>query len=288
MSSHTLHLGVHALDPVSLTDLQTEAALLRRRDRKYLVPHEVVDAVLEGVAHETRVLEIDGMRTFRYESNYFDTPGLETYLAAARRRPSRFKVRTRAYMDSGTCALEVKVRDGRGLTVKHRMPYEFDERTLLTADALEYLADFDQVDAVKSELSRSLTTRYNRTTLLESASGSRITIDTGLTCIHRSGDFVGVPRVAVIETKSAGSPSRTDRLLWAMHYRPVKISKYCTGLAAIDHELPANKWHRVLQDHFTASATRSVNSATERRTHENKETSRHHCPTSSDVVAGRV
>jgi hypothetical protein len=46
------------------------------------------------------VLEIDGARSFAYDSTYFDTPDLDAYLLAATRRRRRFKVRTRTYVDS--------------------------------------------------------------------------------------------------------------------------------------------------------------------------------------------
>jgi hypothetical protein len=41
-----------------------------------------------------------------------------------------------------------------------------------------------------------------------------------------------------------------DRWLWQSGVRPVRISKYCTALAAMRPELPANKWHRTLARHF--------------------------------------
>lgn len=56
--------------------------------------------------------------------------------------------------------------------------------------------------------------------------------------------------LALVETKTAGPPCAVDRALWRLGYRPVTISKYCTGLAALAPELPANKWNRVLRRHF--------------------------------------
>jgi hypothetical protein len=59
----------------------------------------------------------------------------------------------------------------------------------------------------------------------------------------------------VVETKSANLPSQSDRWLWAHGIRPSRISKFCTGLAALHPELPANKWHRTLQKHWFKSST---------------------------------
>ena len=54
------------LPSVGLADLNNEAALLTRKDRKYLVPLEVARVLLaqDGLL----VLEIDGRRSFRTES----------------------------------------------------------------------------------------------------------------------------------------------------------------------------------------------------------------------------
>ena len=58
------------------------------------------------------------------------------------------------------------------------------------------------------------------------------------------------PDLVVVETKSAGSASAMDRLLWSHGVRPTRISKYATGLAALDPDLPHNRWSRTLRRHF--------------------------------------
>ena len=78
------------------------------------------------------MLEIDGRRSFGYESVYFDTPQLSTYRAHLQRRRQRFKARTRTYTDSGLCMFEVKLTGARGETVKQRVPYPTEHRAELT------------------------------------------------------------------------------------------------------------------------------------------------------------
>ncbi len=51
-------------------------------------------------------------------------------------------------------------------------------------------------------------------------------------------------------TSSARAPSVLDQWLWQHHVRPTKISKFCSGLAAINPDLPANKWHRIITRHW--------------------------------------
>ena len=75
-----------AFSPVTLAELDTEAALQTRVDRKDVIPIEEVSTVLAALPSASRVLEIDERRSFGYESIYFDTPDLRCYLDAARRR----------------------------------------------------------------------------------------------------------------------------------------------------------------------------------------------------------
>lgn len=241
-------LPLDQLEPIGLEALNGEASLLTRKDRKYLVPLALARELVgqDGL----QVLQIDGLRAFRYESVYFDTPDRISYLAAAHKRRRRFKVRTRSYLDSGLCSIEVKTRERRGLTEKHRLPYAIEQRTQLTGDALDFVNRFESIAPLSRRLRPALVTRYTRTTLLDKSSGSRITVDTDLRSEAADGSTVSLPDLAVVETKTSGQPCRIDHFLWAAHRRPVTFSKYCTSLAALTPGLPANKWNRVLRTYF--------------------------------------
>jgi hypothetical protein len=205
------------------------------------------------------VLTIDGTQTFRYESVYFDTHDLASYLGAAHRRPRRFKVRTRTYLDTSSCMLEVKTRDVRSRTVKHRHPYDITHRADLTEAGRRFVASIAQAEAAAHRLRPTLTTAYRRATLLLpgiAGAVARVTIDVDLTWERPDGHGTRLDRLALIETKTLGKPCSVDRALWRLGHRPVAISKYGTGLAAVCPELPANKWNRVLRDHFDWLPTR--------------------------------
>jgi hypothetical protein len=181
---------------------------------------------------------------------YFDTPTLASYHATAHGRRRRFKVRTRSYLDSGACTLEVKTSDARGRTVKRRVAYAVDDRRRLTLGGLHFVAAVAEVATVARDLAPVLTINYRRTTLLLPNGVTRITIDTGLACTAAGANAVAVPDIVLIETKTADSPTAIDRLLWTWGRRPMTFSKYCTCLAALHPELPANKWNRILRRHF--------------------------------------
>jgi len=266
-SAASLRDATERLDTISLAELAERASLLTRVDRKYVVPASELAAMIEELADHARVLEIDGEQHFDYESVYFDTPEAASYLLAAHPRRRRFKARTRSYLNSGECYLEVKTKGARGTTAKQRLPYNFSERAELTAAGRDYVADA-LADAAVAPISAArltpvLTTRYSRTTLFLTESGSRCTIDSALTW-QRNGVVAGPDSersaqhphqlrfndTVIVETKSAGAASEVDRILWRMGHRPQRISKFATGLAALRPELPRNRWTRVLRRHF--------------------------------------
>jgi hypothetical protein len=245
--------------PIGLPELASIDDLQIRQDRKYLVPLSQVDDLVAEIGPDARVLTIDGARTFRYESVYFDTDDLASYLGAARRRPRRFKVRTRSYLDTGNCMLEVKTRDLRSRTVKHRHPYHLAHRTDLTDTGRRFVASIAQAEADADHLRPTLTTAYRRATLVLPGTGgeARVTIDVELTWERPDGRGTGIGHLALVETKTLGKPCPVDRTLWRLGHRPLTISKYCTGLAALTPDLPANKWNRVLRQHFDWLPTRA-------------------------------
>jgi hypothetical protein len=244
------------LEPVALDELMERAALLTRVDRKYVLPLAAADDLLRrlaAVAGGARVLDVDGRRTFAYRSVYLDTPDLLTYRQAAHRRARRFKVRTRSYLDSDEHWLEVKVRDRRGRTVKERLlrtqdapaPADDDLAVPFTRDVL---AHHHQPLPDGLSLRPVLTATYRRATVWLPGDDTRLTLDTVLACRGGTGTAV-LPLRAVVETKTRGSASAADHLLWAAGHRPVRISKYATAMAALDTGLPANRWTPVLRRH---------------------------------------
>jgi hypothetical protein len=237
--------------PVGLDELNRHAANLTRVDRKYAISVDDLAGAVASLDPRTRILELEGQREFRYASVYFDTPARESFRLAAHRRRRRFKVRTRTYLDSGDCWLEVKTRGGRHRTVKERTPYPRADRGRLTGTAVRFVADvlaergLDPRSA--GELSAALSTEFTRTTLWLPGDSSRTTIDRRLTVSTRDGPRADFPGAVILETKSGASPSAVDRLLWSRGIRPAKVSKFAVGMAAIDDTLPHNRWLRVMR-----------------------------------------
>ncbi|MEU5163149.1 polyphosphate polymerase domain-containing protein [Streptomyces sp. NPDC020875] len=245
--------------PVSLAQVQARAELMARFDHAYLVPDTVFTDL---VAHLTdparpggpfRILTIDGLRWFRYHSVYYDTPDWRCFHEHRQGRRRRFKIRERVYQDSGLRQFEIKLKSGRGETVKHRRPLTGAD-TPLDAPYLAFLADRLRSAyrmAAPETLSPSIVTDYRRATLV--SDGERITCDTGLRCHDvRADQAVRCdPGLVLVETKTTGGLTDADRFLHARGVRPAVFTKYCAAIAALHPRQPANRWRRAARLAFT-------------------------------------
>lgn len=247
------------LRPIDLATLDEAAALLDRIDRKYVVPLTVAERLVNDLASmddDWHVLEIAGARSFGYSSVYFDDRDLSTYRAHLQRRRRRYKVRVRRYTDSGLCMLEVKRKGLRGRTEKVRRPHSSDEPASLGPQGWEFVADAldGYVPPPDPHLRPVLVTANRRTTLVSLCGGARVTLDTELTTGWGPTRAELRPDLVLIESKVAQRSSEVDRLLRSYGHRPVRISKFCVGVASIEPDLPSNPWRRTMRRFFTIAA----------------------------------
>lgn len=249
-------LPIARFAPVELAELLAEAELLTRVDRKYLLDERAASALVGALDPRTRVLTIGDETRFGYASTYFDTPDLLSYRQSAHGRRRRFKVRTRHYLDAGAAFVEVKVRGRRDTTVKERVEHDPADGTRLAEEDHSFIRailDAGGLDGtLTTRLRPTLTTRYTRTTLLPAEGDVRVTIDTALTWID-GNRRLALPGAVIVETKAGPRPSEVDRLLWRAGHRPLSLSKYATGMAALHQDLPAGKWSRVIRHHFATT-----------------------------------
>ena len=251
--------AVRALPALTLDEVNEKAALQTRVDRKYIVRPRTWGNVLASLARTPSVLEIDGRRSFRYSSTYYDTAELDSYRDAARRRPHRYKVRTRHYLDTGSCAVEVKMRSSSGATAKSRQWLTADAPEiggLLPTAAGTFVGGFERIGDRAHQLTEVLTTTYERVTLV--TADARVTVDRHVAAADASGRQMDYGDLLIVETKSAGGVGAVDRALWASGIRPARISKYCTSLAALRPELPSNRWSRSIRRHVPTAAAHAA------------------------------
>jgi hypothetical protein len=242
--------AVAPLPGLSLERVTAEADLQVRVDRKYLVRLGTFERLMAAIGDRLSVLDIDHRRLFDYESIYFDTTDLTAYRQHAQGRRRRFKLRTRAYLDTGQCLLEVKLQGGRGETVKERLPYDLAHRHVLTESGRDFVLTHLEDAAVVDGLEEVVTSAYRRATLVDLAGGSRLTCDVDLLFAGGDREVHGPAGTVLVESKTDGRAALADAVLWRLGQRPMAVSKYCAGMALLRPDLPANRWNRELRTHF--------------------------------------
>jgi hypothetical protein len=241
-------LDLSRRNPITLEEVVAEAAATVRVDRKYLVLRDVARDFVDALPEEFRVLEIDGRRSTGYHSTYFDTDDLASCRAHVQQRRRRWKFRSRLYVEDRFCRLEVKARDGSGLTRKYFHEIEPDAHGTMDRAAVEFLtrrlSDLRLPDA--GRLGPTLEATYRRATLATPGLALRVTIDDALQCSSR-GHLVELdPGYVLVETKGGVLPGGADRLLRDLGQRPAPFSKYAASLSLIDPTIPDNDVRRLL------------------------------------------
>ncbi|MFN8533234.1 MAG: polyphosphate polymerase domain-containing protein [Dehalococcoidia bacterium] len=234
--------AVAHFEPIGLPELE-RVALMNRYDTKYLVSIEQMRSILAAVSGDYRVLDVDGVRLNRYRTCYFDTDGFAFYLDHHAGKPTRYKVRSRAYLESGQAFLEVKKKRG-GRTEKERMRVaQLDFGLPDGADA--FLAS--RIPVSGALLAPKLVNSFSRITLAGSARPERVTIDIDLE-FEADGRSLALPGLAIAEVKQAGIDrgSPLVRQMRAACLRSTAFSKYCIGAALVYHQLKHNRFKPVL------------------------------------------
>ena len=230
-----MSLSLDGLNPISLAALDERAALLQRVDVKYVVDRDVLVQLIERLAGDHDVLEIDGRRAFAYDTVYFDTDDLRCFRDHSADVKPRFKARTRRYVDAGDCVFEVKVKREDGSTDKRQTEHEGDAAALTpAAEALLGTTLRDARIDPPGELEPVLRTSFDRITLAAREGDARLTVDLGVKLARLDGEAVGLrDDLALVESKSEDGESRADRVLAERGATPISLSKYRTGIDAL-------------------------------------------------------
>ncbi|WP_187368806.1 polyphosphate polymerase domain-containing protein [Baekduia soli] len=240
---------------MGLDELQADAALHTRIDRKYVVDWAMFAELTEGLANSHRALEIDSRRTFRYETVYFDSPALTAFRAHMQQRRRRYKARSRRYVDSGLHLFEVKLKGARDETIKHQLPYAADDHGRVTEQARAFLearvAEAYPRMAVPT-LAPTLRTDYERVTLAHGP--ERVTCDFALSFADATGRMVpGLdPGHVILESKCERGLGAVDRALRTRGISPVSCSKYCVGVGLLRTDVKTNDLRWLLSRYFGA------------------------------------
>ena len=218
------------LQPTTLAGLET-VSLLNRVDTKFLLPETQLGALLSDLARDYLVLDVDGRRMHQYRTLYFDTPGFALYRRHHGGQAARYKVRSRVYVDSGLAFFEVKAKNARGRTFKHRVSTD-TLLTELTPEAAALLAEHARPDERLVE--PKLRNDFLRITLVGKACAERVTLDLGIQ-FACDGRTAILPGAVIAEVKQSGVDDSSPfmRRMREAERSPTSVSKYCVGVALL-------------------------------------------------------
>jgi hypothetical protein len=239
---------LRSLPVMSLAEVLAAAPATTRVDRKYLVTVERGNAFLAELPAALRLLSIDDRLSTSYRSAYFDTADLLTCRAHIQGRRRRWKARSRLYVDDGLCRLELKVRDGSGLTRKVFHPTGPDAygRMNPVADAFFRAQLLAHGLPAAAPLMLAVEVAYRRVTLADPDTGSRVTVDVGVRATRGSQAVELDSRYLIVETKGGRAPGAADLLLQHLGARPVSFSKYAACASLMDRRIADNDVRHLL------------------------------------------
>lgn len=232
--------------PITLAEMDA-VALQDRQETKFVLDLALLIDLLPALAADYSVLNVAGERLSRYRTLYFDTPNLDLYRSHQAGKPTRFKVRSREYVETHTSFLEVKKRTNRKRTLKRRMMTN-GLVTALGGVGAGFVDDEFPFEA--GLLTPVLWNRYQRMTLVGLTRLERITLDLALD-FEGAGDFASMgsaalPGVVIAEVKQPRLTRDSPFLefLRGAHVRATSFSKYCMGVTMLIPGVPSNRFRR--------------------------------------------
>ena len=232
-------LSLSDFNSISLKDLD-KVQLLNRKDTKFVFTQNSLAQLLDKLKSFYRILEIDGVRTFKYDNTYFDTEEFQFYIQHHNENRRRFKVRYRKYCEADEQYFEIKVKDNKNRTIKNRLKIndgsgnfgEEEKRLILEIIGLP-----------PEQLSPKLDIQFSRITLADNSFNERLTIDTNLSAKNGISSKI-FDQLAVAEIKQKKYDPKSDfiQILRDLKIPEMRFSKYCMGMLHVHKEIKYNRF----------------------------------------------
>jgi len=224
-----MDIKLEKFESISLSQMEG-IRLMKRVDRKFMIPFDLLPQLLDELIEDYYMQEIEEKRLFEYSTLYYDTPDYEMYTAHQNGKLNRLKVRTREYVDSNLCFLEIKTKSNSGVTRKIRIASK-TPHSIAETDSSLFLCS--HTPYFTELLEGKLWSFYKRITLVNKMKTERLTIDYNLCFQNKStGRKVVLPEMVIIELKKDQSSfSPVTNSLNRLRIKPKGISKYCLGVA---------------------------------------------------------
>jgi hypothetical protein len=223
-------------DPISLENLNN-LKLMKRKDKKHVFNLNKLNELLNKVVNEYKVLEIDSERIFEYQTDYFDTPNLVTYLNHHNNRLNRYKIRQRHYEINDKNFLEIKTKNNKKQTIKKRI--ESEKLDFVNDKSFNFIKS--NISIEDNNLTNTLSNSFKRITLASYETKERITIDYKLQ-LWVNNNSIHLDNITIAELKCEKESSRSpfSNALKELKIYPRGFSKYCIGTALLRPNVKKN------------------------------------------------
>jgi hypothetical protein len=236
----------HKFAPISLSEIEKETQLMERFDFKTYFDISKLEAVLEDLSKNYKVLTIKEENLFEYKTLYYDTDDLKFYKEHHNGHLNRYKVRAREYVSSKIFFLEVKFKNNKNKTLKNRISTNGLNYNLSESER-KFIETYPELGSLS--IKPALWVLYQRITLVGIHKPERVTIDINLT-FDNGVQNVQYPNLVVMEVKadkSEGNSPITEVLL-KHRFFPKSVSKYTCGMAACYQNIKKNNFKRTVQN----------------------------------------
>lgn len=229
--------ALKGFSPISLEELDS-LKLQNRIDTKYLIPVNLLPAILRSLQTSCQVMTIANQRFFTYENEYLDTANFDFFRLHHNGKANRYKIRLRHYVETDSRFLEIKFKTNHDRTIKYRIPVG-EDATDPKLHATFLCSHFDQ--STVDHLLPTQYSRYNRITLANAATHERITFDFNLTYLFNNQtnrvdhctelQTLALDHLCIAEIKHENSNhlSCFKDLMRRYAIHPSSFSKYCIG-----------------------------------------------------------
>lgn len=229
----SLNKILQGFETITLKELESRMALMKRQESKYLTTKAGLANILEKLKKDYYLLEINNIRLFLYDNMYMDNKGLVFYHDHENNKQARVKLRKRKYVDSKKTFVEYKVKTA-SMMDKKRMKLDNNLLKKMDKKSREFFKELYG----KSDMYvlPTMQTTYQRITLCNKKTEERLTIDLNLV-FSDPKDQGSTPRkvkdFVIIEVKQKqGSRSKVCKNIIESNGGELAegCSKYCLGL----------------------------------------------------------
>lgn len=234
-----------SMKSISLAEMDS-VALLNRIDNKYVLNEEQLALIVDSIAENYFVLEIDGHRVFTYENNYFDTKDLRFYYDHHNGYVNRIKVRSRKYLETNSSFFEIKKKEKVDRTNKIRVSLD-DILTELDNEKSQTVRSFSRKNL--DDLCVILNNRFNRVTFINKNFTERMTLDFNIQ-FSDNRKIKEFNKFYVLEIKQSKSSSRSPitEQLKKNNIREQSFSKYIFGVLSLNKSVRRNNFLPILKN----------------------------------------